>query len=533
MLCLVAKTVGKLTKISYNIGLLYYSEYYLNIFKEFTLKSTQVLRYLKFFSRENIRKQDNDILLAIQKEDRLHELNGIVDCLNILACPSDSQQKTLTTFKKTYACTEKLLDKIHSSISQNVWLDAAWKSVLADTLCSLLKLYSAGNEGKESEGFMTSETIGLTDKSEFQQCSCDVLKEFLESNGKFQYNRVLNKDWYKQEHVIYETKSIKIWQKALQIINMRTTEVSHKDEFDLESLIWLRNCVEILNHIVSCVSLLHTPLAKQALLIRNILLNVTRKAIIWIISTESYKLIEDLEKCTKLNCGCGEYLWTQQIGTKTHRANLVWKGSFSREIDFWLTYSDTVFMYKHQIKNIRKVMKNKGGKDDRKDELKYLRKSIKTLKLHDENGNTPDLSLILNLKVNVKRRFEEFSVKSPYFIQNVQKLLGNNPITVIKFLKKKSHKTLFIGKIFADPQKNVCFVIEDRAKTNFLSDLLLDFSKIISNIEKDLNETSKEQKDDKEKANINASQWWKERYKFFLFLKIYDLTVIDLHLIKD
>jgi len=510
VLNMMARTMKKLSKISYNIGLLCYSEYYGDILKNYTLKTTQALPYIKIMTRENIKKQENDASSSLQKEDRIAEINKVIDIINTLACPIGYNLKVLPNQKKTFSWNEKLFDTMRSDLSKAAWVDSAWVDTLTQYMKSTIMAHSAHNE-KENENPSNKSS---KQKTKVPSHVCEVFEEFAKP-GKSSETRMLSKDWFKSNHLQSKAKPFEFWSYLMKSIDDRANILSAEKGYTFEGFIWLSNCSQIVRHIIYKTSLLHSPLTKQALVLKQTLYAMMRKYLAAIFESKDFTFLKELSKVSQLQCACGE----QTFGILGEQNVQNFGDSFNQEIDFWITCSDVVFTYKHQIKNIRKVFKsNKGGggggggdKKTERDDLKYIRKSLKTLKINPENTDSSDIKFLSNVKDVVERDFEEYSVKSTNLTQNISKFLGDSPILILKFIKKKKQKMLFIAKVFKDPKKNVCFIINDSYKTNFLNDLLLDFSKIVANIENDLDETSKAQKSENEKANLNASQWWKER----------------------
>jgi len=459
-------------------------------------------------TKENNKKEENDAPSLLQKDDRFIEINKVNDVINTLASPPGYNIKTLPNLKKTFSWNQRLFDKMHEELSKTNYVDGFWINTLTKYMRSTIILYSSHNEKNNNESQTRIAGARIANAS-FN--ACHILKDFMKT-GKFAGSKMLAKDWYKHNHLQSKIKSFEFWSFLIKLIDAGMGNLSKKLEegYTFEMMIWLLNCSQIVRHIIYKNSFLHSPLTKQALILKQNLVSWIKKHLSTIFESQDFGFLKELAKVTQLGCSCGQ---ASGGGAEIEQSVQSFGDSFNKEIDFWLTYSDVVFTYKHQIKNIRKVMKSKGDKRTERDELKYIRKSLKTLKLGgDEADNNGDIKFISNLKDEAERNFEEYSVKSAGLVQNISKFLGETPILILKFVKKRKQKMLFIAKVFKDPKKNFSFIIDDHFKTNYLNDLLLDFSKIISNIEKDLVETSRVQTGEKDKGNLNVSDWWKERF---------------------
>ena len=479
MLKLLSKALFKLSSISSNIGLLHYSDYYGNILRLFAPRTTQPLRLIKHYFIKEISEYriQNTIPNQELKHDGFSFLNDVGDWLSDVS-PIVSKVGTKQRIFNN-ANYKEHIKLLLECINEDNTLPSSWKN-------KMVKLLSKSSPSQKS----------LTKSHLHPKKLCSLLKVIILEPSKLK-NIILLPDWSKTYHEISELRIFEYHELFLHIIEDQLANNFGSIPAD-EKFAFVHNLMIVLDFFIQLISPLHIKKTKKSLLLKNDLVKIYYCCLSVLQNQDLNKLFQQAIYQNSYWCDCCKD--KIEIQHKKLRLN----PSMNSEIDLFLTYTDVAFTYKHQIKSIRKVVKSRNGES--RPDLKYLRKSIKHLCIGDKSTDDSDISFLLNFR---KSKFERnrFSVKNPELLKSMNKMIGDLPIITLKFIRGENGKQcIFLSRTYSISKRNSSFLIDNPEQTNHLSDLLYDFSKIILNLEKDLENSRVRDK------KFSSNNWWKERF---------------------
>ena len=478
------------SKFAYNIGLISYADYHHNILKKFNLMTMQIMNYVKSLSVEFLRSSDID-------NDNFDEYVKNIDFVNILFQNHESSQG-LTLPTKSHPFTDNDIDILNKKFKNNLLINDYWKKTLFKFCALNYKVSSAhGSLTFDINKYLKKFEYKL-EKEYFKNDNeyCDFFHKILD-NDKEVYSKLIHKDYLNYNHksgLLLIFKAVNLLKR--QIKNNISLIVAQKC-YIAENLIYSINCMTALRSFYQKIFLFHIPLAKELLILMNNIMLMQRKNIAFLLENKQINELLKLKNSEIISCGCSN--------KQSNLAQIL--VNFNQEIDLIITSTNISYTFKHQLKNILKVMKSRNLEEKQMSDMKYIRKSLKNMKLLEKESTIGNKSFFMHLYDRV-RDYKEFSIKDEVFIQKLSSInINKNSIIAIRLLKSKSQKILYLLRINPNPKKNVCFKISDQSKLNFLSDLILDFNKLIFNMEKNLNTSNEVKENDQQ----NCKRWWKER----------------------
>jgi len=456
MLSLIIKSLKKLIKILENIGLFNYSKFYENILKDYSLKTSQILPYLKIMTKENIKNGGVDAESLLHRDDQLVEkmVNEVICVINNPPDENFHLDRQIDQNQKFF--------EVYQKLSNSSYVDSYWKSNLIKFLNSLMQFCS--------DDIPPNLFVDMTNQKNLtiNICTCEIFKSFLKT-GRFSLVKLLDQTWYQQKHFISKKKSLEFWNYFLELVelNLKTFIEMERNNLSLEKLIWLLNCSQMIKHLILKNSLLNFSLMKKALILKRHLDVLVEEQL----ETEPF-FLQELYRLSKLECCC-----ENKIGIESESRITGLGDSLAQEIDFWILFSDIRFTYKSQIKSGDIFMKSN---------KEHIQKSQEDLNL------PPDFPFLSTIQ-----DFSEIKISDFFAVtEKTLKFLGNSPILILQWFQNQAHKILFIAKIYANSQKNICFFIDNFRNSNLLNFELKEFQNLILESEKSLKEIKKAEVDD-------------------------------------